>query len=74
MLKHVYAENMYMQRTLNYFVSGSITVRQISCLTSLDSAALRMFNQQQIYLFVQNQTGQRGVRLYTDTVSVPWLR
>ena len=52
MLKHVYAENMYMQRTLNYFVSGSITVRQISCLTSLDSAALRMFNQQQIYLFV----------------------
>ena len=41
--------------TLTYFVKGSITVLQLtSCLGGLDSAALLMFNQQQIYLDRQN--------------------
>ena len=42
---------MRSQRTLTYFVRGSITVLRLpSCLTCLDSAALLMFNQEQIYL------------------------
>ena len=49
---------MFMQRTLSYFVRGSITVRLTSCLTGLDSAALLMFNQQKIYLFGQIQTSR----------------
>ena len=32
------------QRTLTYFVRGSIDVRLTSCLTGLDSAALLLFN------------------------------
>ena len=32
------------QRTLTYFIKGSITVKLTSCLTGLDSAALFMFN------------------------------
>ena len=36
-------------------------------LTRLDSAALFMFNQQQIYLFGQIQTRQTGCRPYSDT-------
>ena len=39
-----------------------------SCLTGLDSAALFMFNQQQIFLFGQIQTSQTGGQLYSDTV------
>ena len=44
----------------NIHLRGSVTVRMTSCLTSLDSAALLMFNQQQIYLFGQIQTSQTG--------------
>ena len=41
------------QRTLTYFLRESIIVRLTSCLTGFDSAALHMFNQQQMYLFGQ---------------------
>ena len=41
---------------------GSITVQLTSFLTSLDSATLLTFNQQQIYLFSQIQTSQTGGR------------
>ena len=51
------------QKTLTYFVTRSITVRLTSCLTGLNSAALLMFNQQQIYLFAQIQARQTGDQL-----------
>ena len=55
--------------TLTYFVKGSITVLQLtSCLGGLDSAALLMFNQQQIYLFAPIQANQGG-QLYSGTSS-----
>ena len=38
-----------------------------SCLSGLDSAALLMFSQQQIYLFGQIQTSQTVVQVYSDT-------
>ena len=53
--------------TLIYFVKGSITVQLTSCLTGFDSAALLMFNQQQIYLFGWIQISQIGGQLYSDT-------
>ena len=56
-----------MQRTLTHFVRGSITVWLTSGLTGFDSAALFMFNQQQIYLFGQIQTSQTGGQLHSDT-------
>ena len=55
------------QRTLTYFARGSITVHLTSCLTGLDSAALPMFYQLQIYLFGQIQTSQTGGHMYSDT-------
>ena len=51
------------QIILTYFVRGSNPVR----LTSLDSAALAMFNQQQIYLFGQIQSSQTGGQSHSDT-------
>ena len=48
------------QRTLTIW--GSINVQLTSFLTSLDSATLLTFNQQQIYLFTQIQTSQTGGR------------
>ena len=51
------------QIILTYFVRGSNPVR----LTSLDSAALVMFNQHQIYLFGQIQCSQTGGQPYSDT-------
>ena len=54
-------------RTLAYFVSGSITVWLTSCLSGLDSAALLMLNQQQIYLFGQIKSSQTGGQQYSDT-------
>ena len=55
------------QGTLTYFVRGSITVWLTSYWTGLDSAAVLMFNQQQIYLFSQIQTSQTGGQPYNDT-------
>ena len=49
-------------------IRGSITVCPTSCLTTLDSAALLMFNQQQIYLFAPIQANQGG-QLYSGTSS-----
>ena len=57
-----YLENYEaVQRTLTYFVRGSITVQPTSCLTGLDWAALFMFNLQHIYSFGQIRTSQTGV-------------
>ena len=39
------------QRTLTYFVRGSITIQLTSCLTGVDSAALLMLNYIDIYMF-----------------------
>ena len=50
------------QRTFTYFVR-----RLTSCLTVFGSAVLIMFNQQQIFLFGQIQTCQRGGQPYIDT-------
>ena len=55
------------QKTLIYFVRGSIIVWLVSCLTGMDSAALFMFNQQQIYLFGQIQASQTGGQRYSNT-------
>ena len=49
------------QRTLD---TGQLT----SCLTGLDSAALIMFNQQQIYLLGQIQISQTVGQQYSDTL------
>ena len=51
------------QRTLNCFVSGNIDVCLTSFLAEIDSAALLMFNHQQIYLLGQIQTSQTGGQL-----------
>ena len=51
----------------NTNLRGSITVLLTSCLFCLDSAALLMLNEQQIYLFGQIQTSQTGVELYRET-------
>ena len=53
--------------TENYNLRGSITLRLTSCLFCLDSAALRMLNEQQFYLFGQIQTIQTGGQPYSDT-------
>ena len=53
------------QRTLTYFITGSIPV-WLTCLTGFDPAALLMFNQKQIYLFGEIQFSQTGGRLYSD--------
>ena len=55
------------QKTLTYFVRGSISVWLTSCLIRLDSAALLYSNDQQIYLFGQIQTSQTRGQLYSDT-------
>ena len=55
------------QRTLTYFVRGSITVMLISCLTGLDSVVLLFKNYQQIDLLGQIQTSQTGGQPYSDT-------
>ena len=55
------------KRTLTYFIRGSITEWLASCMTGLDSAALLMINQQQIYLFSQNQTSHIGDHTYSGT-------
>ena len=46
---------------------SSFTVWLTSYLTDLDSAALLLLNQQQIYLFSQIETSQAGGQLYSDT-------
>ena len=51
------------QRTLTYFVRGSITVQ----LTSYDSAALLVLIQLEVYKFGRIQTSQKGGQLYSDT-------
>ena len=56
-------------RTHAHFVRGSITVQLTYCLTGLDSDALLMFNQQQIYLWWPNPNSQTGGQLYSDTSS-----
>ena len=48
------------QRTLTYFIRGSITGRLTSCLTGQDSAALLMLNQIEIYKFGRIQASQTG--------------
>ena len=55
------------QETLTYFVRGSITVRLTSCLTGYDSAAMFVFNSQQIYSFDQIQPSHAGGQPYRDT-------
>ena len=60
-------EGRYRQRTLTYFIRGSITVQLTSFLTGYDSAALFGFNSQHIYLFGQIKTSQTGGQLYSDT-------
>ena len=42
-------------------------IQLTSCLTGLDSAALLMFNQQQIYLFGQIKTSQTRGQPSSDT-------
>ena len=44
----------------------SLTI-QLTCLIGLDSAALLLFNQQQIYFFNQIHTSQTGGQTYIDT-------
>ena len=53
------------QRTLTYFVRGSITVRLTSCLTGYNSAALLVFNLIQIYKFGSIQTCHSVILLFT---------
>ena len=48
-------------------MTGSITVQLTSCFTSLDEAAMGIFNLHQIYFFGQIQTRQTGGRPYRDT-------
>ena len=47
-------------------VSGSI-IERLTCLASLDSAALLTFKYQQLYLFGLIQTSQTGGQAYSDT-------
>ena len=46
---------------------GSLSAKLTSCLSGLDSAALLLFNQQQIYLFGKIQTCLIGGQPYSDT-------
>ena len=55
------------QRTLTYFIMGSITVQLTSRFTGLDSAALFMLNYMQIYKFGRTQTSQTGGQPCSDT-------
>ena len=60
-------EGRYRQRTLTYFIRGSITVRLTSCLTGLDLAEqvnlLLIKHKQSSWI----QTSQTGGQLYSDT-------
>ena len=58
------------QRTLIYFVRGSITVLLTSCLTGLDSVSLLMFNQQKINLFDQIETGLTRLPLASKRIQL----
>ena len=55
------------QRTLTYFVRGSITVQLISCLTGLDLAEQVNLLLIQHKLIIWIQTSQAGGQLYCDT-------
>ena len=59
--------NAYTEDTHLLCNGKSITVQLTSCLNGLDSVALIMFNEQQIYLFGQIQTSQTGGQPYRDT-------
>ena len=48
------------QKTLTYFIRGSITVQLTSCLFCLDLAALLLLNFKHIHLFGSIQTSQTG--------------
>ena len=50
-----------------HFVRESISVWLTSCFTCLDSVALLILNQQQIYFFGQISTSQSGGQLHSDT-------
>ena len=66
-LRDIRLEDRLKQRTLTHFKRRRIPVWQTSCLTGLDSAALLMLNQQQIYLFGQIKSSQTGGQQYSDT-------
>ena len=51
----------------NTTLQEGITVQLTSCLFCLDSAALLILNEQQIYLYGQIQTSQTGGHPYSDT-------
>ena len=59
-------------------VSGSNSAQLISCFTYLNSAALLLLKYQQIYLFGQIQTGNKGGQLqshsYSFEVCILWLQ
>ena len=60
----------------NTNIWGSITLWLTFCLFCLNSAALLKLNEEQLYLFGQIQTSQRGGQPYSDTSpmgSVLWL-
>ena len=57
----------FLQRTLTYFVRGSISVQLTSCLTGLNSAALLMLNQIQLFKFGRIQTSKIGGQPYSVT-------
>ena len=54
-------------KAANTYSMGSITVWLISCLFSLDSAALLMLNLHRLYLFGWIKTSQTGGQLFSDT-------
>ena len=56
-----------LQRTLTYFIRGSITVWLTSCLTDQDSAALLLLIQIDIYKFGRIQTSQTRGQPYSET-------
>ena len=58
---------IFKRLTREHWLKGSVTVWLTFCFFCLDSAALLMLNEQQIYLFGQIQTSQTGYQLYSDT-------
>ena len=61
MIGHTYLHRIKCQRTFTYYIRGSISIWLTSCLTSLYSAALLTFNQQQITCTVKSKPVKQEV-------------
>ena len=62
-----YFKVRYNSRFVNYDRRGFIRLATYLRFSYLDSAALFMFNLQEIYLFDRIQTSETGCPLYSDT-------